>query len=40
MKERNLEEQDRSSELKIFGKEAESPAFDFVKQESFAYFTC
>ena len=34
MKEKNLEEQNRSSEHKIFGKEEESPTFDFVKQES------
>ena len=32
MKERNVEEQNRSSEPKIFGKEAESPTIDFVKQ--------
>jgi DNA-binding response OmpR family regulator len=34
MKEKNLEEQNRSSEHKIFGKGEESSTFDFVKQES------
>jgi DNA-binding response OmpR family regulator len=34
MKEKNLKEQNRSFEHKIYGKEEESPTFDFVKQKS------